>query len=51
MIATNTACLVTDIRMPGMSGLELQQRLNEERAHVPSSSSPATVTCRWPSMR
>jgi FixJ family two-component response regulator len=29
------SCLVADIRMPGLSGLELQQRLNEERAGVP----------------
>jgi FixJ family two-component response regulator len=28
-------CLVADIRMPGLSGLELQQRLNEQHAEVP----------------
>jgi FixJ family two-component response regulator len=29
------ACLVADIRMPGLSGLELQQRLNDRRAEIP----------------
>jgi FixJ family two-component response regulator len=29
------ACLVADIRMPGLSGLELQQRLNEQGAQIP----------------
>jgi FixJ family two-component response regulator len=29
------SCLVADIRMPGLSGLELQQRLNEQRAGIP----------------
>ncbi|HEU4620193.1 MAG TPA: response regulator [Gammaproteobacteria bacterium] len=29
------ACVVTDIRMPGLGGLELQQRLLEEHAEVP----------------
>ncbi len=30
-----TACLITDIRMPGMSGLDLQARLNAERCRIP----------------
>jgi two-component system response regulator FixJ len=29
------ACLVADIRMPGLSGLELQQRLNEQGVELP----------------
>ena len=31
-----TACLITDIRMPGISGLELQARLNADHCRIPT---------------
>ena len=31
-----TACLIADIRMPGMSGLELQAKLNAEHCMIPT---------------
>ena len=31
-----TGCLIADIRMPGMSGLDLQARLNADRIRIPT---------------
>jgi FixJ family two-component response regulator len=31
-----TGCLIADIRMPGMSGLDLQARLNNEQCPIPT---------------
>src|ERR1700692_2632047 len=31
-----TACVIADIGMPGMSGLELQARLNAEHCRIPT---------------
>src|SRR6201987_3195019 len=32
----HTACLIADIRMPGMSGLGLQAELNDEQRRIPT---------------
>src|SRR4051812_35999953 len=32
----HTSCLIADIRMPGMSGLELQAKLNAEQIRIPT---------------
>jgi FixJ family two-component response regulator len=31
-----TACLIADIRMPGLSGLELQAQLNADHCRIPT---------------
>jgi len=35
-VQRQAACLIADIRMPGMSGLDLQARLNAEHCRIPT---------------
>ena len=44
-------CLLSDIRMPGMSGMELLETLRGRTGAVRWCSSPATATCRSRSTR
>jgi FixJ family two-component response regulator len=30
-----TCCLITDVQMPRLNGLDLQSRLNDQRRHIP----------------
>ena len=32
----DSSCLITDVQMPGMSGLDLQDRLIAQGAHIPT---------------
>jgi FixJ family two-component response regulator len=34
-LSTRAACLIVDIRMPKMSGLQLQAKLKEEDSNIP----------------
>jgi two-component system, LuxR family, response regulator FixJ len=34
-VATGTACMILDVRMPGMDGPELQVRLRDQQSRIP----------------
>src|ERR1700682_3525614 len=48
-----TACLIADIRMPGMSGLELQAKLNAEHCRIPTIfiTAPGETKMRMQALR
>jgi FixJ family two-component response regulator len=49
----DTGCLITDIRMPGMSGLELQAQLNADHWRIPTifMTAQADASMRTQAMR
>ena len=47
----NLSCVITDVRMPEMSGIDLLRRLSERKISVPVSSSPGMATFRSQSKR
>jgi len=49
----HAACLIADISMPGMSGLELQARLNSENCRIPTIfiTAHGDTTMRMQAMR
>ena len=44
-------CVLVDALMPGMTGVELIERLKARVHELPAIVSPATAPCRWPSRR
>ena len=44
-------CIILDVQMPGLSGMELQEKLIRSVHSMPISFSPATATFRWASRR
>ena len=45
------ACLVLDVRMPGLNGMDLQQELNQSGIRIPSFSLPDMATYLCPCAR
>ncbi len=42
-----SGCLLLDVRMPGMSGLELQEYLSEQRITIPVIIITGMAMCQW----
>lgn len=47
-LMTRPGCLIADVRMPGLTGLDLQKVLQTRRFSLPMIFSPGTATSVWP---